>query len=215
MSLHAWLMFLALVVTVIVMPGPVAALCLSHGVSHGRLRSLATVTGLILSSVVLVALSMAGLGAILAASGTLFSIVKYAGAAYLIYLGVKMWRARPGASIGSLSAGSVSQVVEASPLKLARTGFLVGISNPKDLLFFGALFPQFIVTSEALMGQVVIMTITWCTVGFVVMACYAAIGAGMAKKVDSLNAKGIFNRITGSFFIAAGAALAWSKRAST
>jgi threonine/homoserine/homoserine lactone efflux protein len=91
---------------------------------------------------------------------------------------------------------------------------LVGISNPKDLLFFGALFPQFIVAGSPLLPQIVIMTLTWCAVGFSVMASYAAIGAGMAKSVNALNAKGVLDRITGSIFIVAGTALAWAKRSN-
>jgi threonine/homoserine/homoserine lactone efflux protein len=157
---------------------------------------------------------MAGLGAILTASGTLFNIVKFAGAAYLIYLGVKMWRSRPTASSERPSADAVKVQVATSFSTLFRTGFLVGVSNPKDLLFFGALFPQFIDPSSPLMPQVIIMTITWCSVGFGVMTAYAAIGAGMTRKVNDLNAKGLLDRVTGSIFIVAGTALAWAKRSN-
>jgi threonine/homoserine/homoserine lactone efflux protein len=214
MPLNTWLLFLALVATVIVMPGPVAALCISHGVSLGRIKSLATITGLILSSVTLAALSMAGLGAILTTSSTLFNIVKFAGAAYLIYLGVKMWRLKPTIPSPGKSPENVTVQSKTSSIALLRIGFLVGISNPKDLLFFGAMFPQFITPSSQLMPQVIIMTITWCTVGFTVMAAYAAIGAGMAKRMNALNAKGVLDRITGSIFIVAGTALAWAKRSN-
>ncbi len=213
MSLQSWSLFLALVFTVIVMPGPAAALCISHGVAHGRLKTLATISGLLLSSVALITLSIAGLGAILAASGTLFNIVKFAGAAYLIYLGVKMWRSRPSGDPGSQSIAAQASDNSGRLGKLFRTGFLVGLSNPKDLLFFGALFPQFITTTSPITVQVAVLTTTWCTVALVVMAAYAALGAGMAKKVVDLNAKGVFDRVTGSIFIAAGGALAWAKRA--
>jgi threonine/homoserine/homoserine lactone efflux protein len=214
MSLNTWLLFLALVVTVIVMPGPAAALCISHGVSHGRIKALATVTGLILSSVALVALSLAGLGAILTTSGTLFNIVKFTGAAYLIYLGVKMWRLKPTVPSPATSQDNATVLLAANFSTLLRTGFFVGVSNPKDLLFFGALFPQFITPGSPLMPQVIIMTMTWCTVGFIVMAAYAAIGAGMAKRVNALNSKGVLDRITGGIFIIAGTALAWAKRSN-
>lgn len=212
-SLNTWSLFLVLVFTVIVMPGPAAALCLSHGVTHGRIKTLATILGLLLSSLALIALSVAGLGAILAASGMLFNVVKYVGAAYLIYLGIRLWRNRPSGSMAQPSSGPKAQDDKGGYGELFRTGFLVGLSNPKDLLFFGALFPQFIVTTEPMLGQVVILSMTWCVVAFVVMAGYAAIGARVAKNVDALNARGIFNRVTGSIFIAAGGALAWAKRA--
>ena len=212
MALQTWSLFLVLVFTVIVMPGPAAALCLSHGVAYGRFKTLATISGLLLSSVALIALSTAGLGAILSASETLFTIVKFAGAAYLIYLGIKMWRTRPSTSVETQPSDGPSNHKGTNVLTLLRTGFLVGISNPKDLLFFGALFPQFIATTSPIVNQVALLTLTWCAVAFLVMATYAAIGARMATKINELNAKGFFNRVTGSIFIAAGGALAWAKR---
>jgi len=214
MPLNHWLLFTSVVLAVIVMPGPAAALCLSHGVAHGRLRTLVTVLGLVLSSLVLIVLSVAGLGAVLASSAMLFDFIKYAGAAYLIYLGVSIWRSDPVSAFDGSTAAALP-VQTASPGKLFRTGFLVGISNPKDLLFFGALFPQFIATKGPLIGQVAILGATWCIVAFAVMSFYAAVGAKLARSVDSLNARVIFNRITGGVFIAAGGALAWVKRADT
>ncbi len=174
---------------------------------------MATICGLLLSSLVLIILSIAGLGAILAASSTLFNIVKYVGAAYLIYLGIKMWRSRPNNPTEGPSSEPGPNSDKATVSTLIRTGFLVGISNPKDLLFFGALFPQFVATDASLMTQVMILTITWCSVAFIVMMGYAAIGSALTQRVNALNAKGILNRITGGVFVAAGGALAWAKRA--
>jgi homoserine/homoserine lactone efflux protein len=212
MSLNHWLLFASVVLAVIVMPGPAAALCLSHGVAHGPLRTLVTVLGLVLSSLALIVFSLAGLGAVLASSATLFDVIKYVGAAYLIYLGISIWRSPPGDALASRTPDAAP--LQIAPLgKLFRTGFLVGISNPKDLLFFGALFPQFIDTKASVFGQVAILGATWCVFAFAVMSVYAAVGAKLAKGVDALNARGIFNRITGGVFIAAGGALAWVKRA--
>lgn len=211
MPLNHWLLFTTVVLGVVVMPGPAAALCLSHGVAHGRLRTLVTVLGLVLSSLVLIVLSVAGLGAVLASSALLFDVIKYVGAAYLIYLGVSIWRSRPGDALAGSTAATVP--VQPAPLgKLLRTGFLVGISNPKDLLFFGALFPQFIDPNVPLLGQAALLGATWCIVAFAVMSIYAAVGAKLARRVDALNARGLLNRITGGVFIAAGGALAWVKR---
>jgi homoserine/homoserine lactone efflux protein len=191
MTLEVWSLFLALVFTVILMPGPAAALCLSHGVTHGWIKTFATIFGLLLSSLVLIGLSIAGLGAILAASGTLFNVVRYLGAAYLIYLGVRMWRTRPS---GPIAKDSLDPKQKAMDGKISE------------------LFPQFITTTTPMLGQVVALSLTWCAVALVVMAGYAAIGERVAKNVDGLNARGIFNRITGSIFIAAGGVLAWAKR---
>jgi homoserine/homoserine lactone efflux protein len=171
-----------------------------------------TVLGLVLSSLTLIALSVAGLGAVVATSGTLFTIIKYAGAAYLIYLGISIWRS-PAAKLEPSAATEGTAVRGRAPLRrLFRTGYLVGISNPKDLLFFGALFPQFIEPADPLYGQLAILSATWLVVAFVVMSAYAAIGSQIAGKLERVGARGVFNKLTGGAFIAAGAALAWVKR---
>ena len=92
MSLQHWLVYTSMVLVIIMTPGPAAALCLNHGVQHGRLRTLMTVLGLVLSSLTLITLSVAGLGTVIATSGMLFTFIRYAGAAYLIFLGISIWR---------------------------------------------------------------------------------------------------------------------------
>jgi threonine/homoserine/homoserine lactone efflux protein len=212
MSLEHWLIYVSVVALIVVTPGPAAALCLSHGVVHGRTRTLMTVLGLVSSSLTLIALSSFGLGAILATSSTLFAIVKYVGAAYLIYLGVSIWRA-PEPQEGPSEVTSTSAPADRLSLRrLFVTGFLVGISNPKDLLFFGALFPQFIEPGPTAMQQLLILSSTWVTVAFAIMALYAALGSKFASRMQGISARRALNKVTGGVFVAAGAALAWAKR---
>jgi homoserine/homoserine lactone efflux protein len=210
-TLNQWLIYLSIVVAIIVTPGPSAALCLTHGAMHGRLRALATVVGGMFASTTLMALSALGLGAVIAASDSLFLTIKLVGAAYLVYLGVSMWRA-PTAGIGDiapkneqLTQHTVAALVALS--KLFRSGFMVGIGNPKDLLFFGALFPQFLNLSTPMAPQLALLGATWLVVDGTIMFAYAALGTKLAGSLSRLGSSKLMNRMTGSVFIAAGGAL--------
>ncbi len=212
MSLEHWLIYVSVVTLIVVTPGPAAALCLSHGVVHGRRRTLMTVLGLVSSSLVLIALSAFGLGAILATSGTLFAIVKYVGAAYLVWLGFSLWRAPVSQAVHAEANPASSPADRPSLGRLFVTGFLVGISNPKDLLFFGALFPQFIEPGSSATHQLLLLSSTWVVMAFAVMALYATLGSTFASRMQGLSARRALNKVTGCVFVAAGAALAWAKR---
>lgn len=208
MTLNQWLIYSSIVTAIIATPGPSAALCLTHGAAHGRWRALATVFGGMLASTTLMTLSALGLGAVIAASDSLFLTIKLVGAAYLIYLGVSMWRA-PAAGLGDL--GEVvpqnKAVAVVTPNKLFRNGFMVGIGNPKDLLFFGALFPQFLNPSAPMLPQLALLGITWLVVDGTVMFAYAALGTKLALSFGRFSSGKLMNRVTGSVFIAAGGAL--------
>jgi len=217
MPLDHWLIYLTVVVAIIVAPGPSAALCLTHGARHGKLRTLATVVGGMTASLILMSLSALGLGAAIAASNTLFQLIKFGGALYLVYLGIALWRSAPlesqAASVDTPAAASAPSAGSSLPMRaLFRQGFLVGIGNPKDLLFFGALFPQFLDASRPMLPQGVILATTWLAVDGLAMASYAAIGARLAGVLRRLGGGKLFNRLTGSVFIAAGGALATAQK---
>lgn len=210
MSLQHWLLYVSVVLAVIVTPGPSAALCLTHGATHGVWRATATVLGGMVASLTLMTLSALGLGAAIAASTTLFLVIKFAGAAYLIYLGIMMWRAPAAdASAGAAPAASASR---ASWARLWRQGFLVGIGNPKDLLFFGALFPQFLDPAKPMAPQFALLAATWLAVDGLAMTGYAGLGTRIGPALRRSGAGRLFNRLTGGAFIAAGGALAVANR---
>ena len=162
MSLHTWLLFVSLAGAVIAAPGPSALLCVTHAARHGVRPALATIVGGMTASMTLMGLSALGLGAVIAASDTLFHIIKWAGAAYLLYLGIATWRSQGS---GAADDAAVQTAANASPgaqdhqqadrsmwrtwRPLYRKGLIVGIGNPKDLLSFSALFPQFMDDTEA------------------------------------------------------------------
>ena len=223
MSLQHWLLYVSVVLAVIVTPGPSAALCLTHGATQGVWRATATVLGGMVASLTLMTLSALGLGAAIAASTTLFLAIKFAGAAYLVWLGISMWRApAPAAGDGgnggdggnsgdAVSAPSTAQSRHAVA-RLWRQGFLVGIGNPKDLLFFGALFPQFLDTTRPIAPQFALLAATWLVVDGLAMTGYAALGTRIGPALRRSGAGRLFNRLTGGAFIAAGGALAVANR---
>ena len=213
MTWQTWLAYTALVFIVVLTPGPAVALCMTHAAVNGTRRTLFTIAGLLLSSVTLISLSVAGLGAALAASGTLFMIIKLAGAVYLIYLGVRIWRSPPPLRTRADQAIPEGDT-RASPAQLLRTGYLVGVSNPKDLLFFAAFFPQFIDAGGDPSHQLAVLSVTWLLVAGSIALCYAVMGFRLALALQHLGPKNLFNRLTGTALIAAGAILALFRRSS-
>ena len=210
MSFHHWFLYLLVIVTLIAMPGPSAVLCLTHGALHGGRRAIATVAGGVLASLTLMSLSVMGVGALLAASATLFTAIKLLGALYLLYLGVSAWRSSAPVLSGVALDGSE---IQARPLhKLFGHGFMVGIGNPKDLLFFGALFPQFVDTQHAVLPQLLLLALTWVVADFSIMSCYALMVRRVATVFDRLGGSRLFNRVTGGAFVAAGGLLAISSK---
>lgn len=220
MSLNLWLLYVSLAAAVIASPGPSALLCVSHAVSHGARKTIATIVGGITASMTLMALSALGLGAVIAASDTWFQAIKWAGAAYLVYLGISAWRTRPAASQTDgaeqvdvdVPAVAAAAKTAGSAWKLYRKGFMVGIGNPKDLLFFSALFPQFLDPSAPFAMQMTILGATWMVLDGSIMFAYALCGAKMMAQLASGSAGQWFHRVTGGAFIAAGGLLATAQR---
>ena len=173
MEFNTWLIYLGVISAVIFTPGPSAILCMSHGLKFGKAKSLATAVGGAVAASILMTISIVGLGALLAASGTAFLIVKLLGASYLIYLGVIAWKSSYSLS-GSHSEGvglNKVNLKDESISSLFRKGFLVGISNPKDILFFSALLPSFINSETSQIAQYLALTGTWFLVDVSGMFC--------------------------------------------
>ena len=153
-------------------------------------------------------LSALGLGAALAASELLFNVLKWLGAAYLAYLGVV-------SLLSKTSEIAVSgEVKPANTRRLFAQGFLVGASNPKALLFFGALFPQFIVPSEPQLPQFVVLGVTFVFFELLWLGIYALTAAKAKQWLQKPRRARLFNRATGIVFLLAAGLLASSKRAN-
>ncbi len=209
MELNTWLIYLGVISAVIFTPGPSAILCMSHGLKFGKAKSLATAVGGAIAASILMTVSIVGLGALLAASETAFTVVKLLGASYLIYLGITAWK-NSDLSSGSHSDGLGSNKVNLSNESISslfRKGFLVGISNPKDILFFTALLPSFINSEVPQIAQYLALTGTWFVVDVAGMFMYASLGSKIGPWFGKASNLKIFERATGSFFILMGGAL--------
>lgn len=219
MSLNLWLLYVSLAAALIASPGPSALLCVSHALGHGARKAIGTIVGGITASMTLMLLSALGLGAVIAASDTLFSAIKWAGAAYLLYLGISTWRKASQAQAGQeVAEPSAAPVAAAEPednatfWTLYRKGLMVGLGNPKDLLFFSALFPQFMDASAPIAGQLLILGATWMVLDGSIMLAYVLAGAKLLARLHGSRAGRWFDRATGGAFIAAAGMLAASQR---
>jgi len=220
MSLSVWLLYVSLAAAVIAAPGPSALLCVSHALGHGARKAVGTIVGGITASMTLMLLSALGLGAVIAASDTLFSTIKWAGAAYLLYLGVSAWRnadragAQAGEEMDEDATAAVAAATEdaASFWTLYRKGLMVGLGNPKDLLFFSALFPQFMNASAPIAGQLLILGSTWMVLDGSIMLAYVLAGAKLLARLHQGGAGRWFDRVAGGAFVTAAALLASSQR---
>ncbi|KXS39656.1 MAG: lysine exporter protein LysE/YggA [Halomonadaceae bacterium T82-2] len=201
-----WLTYVGVITALIAFPGPVALLCTSQGLRHGRRRALFTIAGGIVAALVMMSLSAMGLGAVLATSETAFTLLKYLGAAYLIYLGVQAWRAPPEPQ--TLAAHEAEDATPVSAWQLFRRGFTVGISNPKDLLFFAALFPGFIDLGAPQAPQFAILALTWLVIDGGLMTLYSSLGERLGRWLGTRRRVRRFNRLTGGLFVVAGGSLA-------
>lgn len=205
MLLSTWLLYVAAVFVLTVTPGPSVLMCVSTAVNLGPRKALITSLGSTSAIVGLMALSALGLGALLAASETLFTALKWAGAAYLAYLGVRALLA-PASDI-CVAGGAV-----AGGRRLFAQGFLVGLSNPKALLFFGALFPQFLNPAAPQLPQFLVLGATFVCFELGWLTVYALSAARAQRWLQQPQRARQFNRLTGAVFLLAAGLLATSKR---
>lgn len=199
MALHTWLIYLVAAIGLSLTPGPNSLLVLTHGALHGHRRTLFTVAGGAIGFALLIGLSMLGIGALLKASSQALTVLKWVGGAYLVWLGIQLWRAPPI----RLRPGAGASVVPAAAL--LRQGFLTAVSNPKALLFYGAFLPQFIDPQRDLVRQFVVMTATFVLVEIGVEYLLALLAHRVRGALERLGRR--FNRICGGLFVAMGLAL--------
>lgn len=174
-------------------------LALTHGAMHGVRKTLGTISGGVLGFGLVIAMSMFGIGALLAASAHLLLAMKWIGGAYLVYLGIQIWRSPAIGIDQGKSQGSVKAI------QLFRSGFLTAITNPKAILFFVAFLPQFLDANRNLGIQFLILASTYMVVEFL----YEFVVATLADRIKPLLqriGKGL-NRVFGSVFVVIGIAL--------
>ena len=206
MTLTSWLLYVVAVFVLTVTPGPTVLMCVSTAVNQGPRRAFIACAGSTSSIVGIMALSALGLGVALAASETLFTVLKWLGAAYLAFLGLT-------SLLSTTSEISVSDGISTSSgRRLFSQGLLVGASNPKALLFFGALFPQFINPSAPRWLQFLILGLTFVFFEVLWLSVYALCAVRAKAWLQQPKRARLFNRIPGGVFLLAASFLATSKR---
>jgi threonine/homoserine/homoserine lactone efflux protein len=209
MTLSTYLLYVAAVALLIVTPGPTMLMCMTNALNHGPRRAMTSVAGAVTAVLGVMLLSAMGLGALLAASETAFTVAKVAGAAYLIWLGIKTLRSdAPALQIDKEGTQAASPCARSFYLQ----GFLVGASNPKAILFFAAFFPQFLNPAAPMAPQFAVLALTFVAFEFSVLTLCAL---GVARLVPLLRSSRPvlwINRICGGLFTLMGAALLFTTR---
>ncbi len=207
MDFSTWLTFFAASWAISISPGAGAVAAMSAGLNHGFRRGYFTVFGLVLGIWTQLLVIGLGLGALVAASASAFLVVKWAGVAYLVWLGIAQWRA-PAVPLTQRTL-ETSQVTRRSMIFRAWT---INAVNPKGTVFMLAVVPQFLVLSEPLLPQYLLIGATLSFTDFVVMAGYTALAAKVLTALKEASHVRAMNRVFGAFFVLAGTLLALFKR---
>jgi homoserine/homoserine lactone efflux protein len=202
MDIATYLAFAAASIILLTIPGPTVLLVVTYALTQGRRVALATASGVALGDFTAMTLSLAGLGALLAASATLFTVLKWIGAAYLVYLGIRLWRSRP----------EVPDVASPAPARRARGifvhAFVVTALNPKSIAFFVAFVPQFIDNTIPILPQLVIMEVTFVGLAAVNALAYALVADRLRARIRRPGVLTWLNRAGASCLVGLGAATA-------
>jgi threonine/homoserine/homoserine lactone efflux protein len=207
-DLHIWIAFVLAAEALLILPGPTDMVVVSYALTRGRRSAWASVPGVTLGDATALVLSLLGLGAVLMASAELFNVLKIAGALYLVYLGIKTWRA------------PVPEIVdEDAPLRrgswriMAHT-YLATALNPGGIVFYVAFFPQFLSAQKPLLPQVAVFGATFVVMGTLNSILYATLALQIRRFVRSYRARKNMNRATGGFLVAMGGIVGAAQRAT-
>jgi homoserine/homoserine lactone efflux protein len=208
MTLATWITFFFACWAISLSPGPGAIAAMSAGLNHGFRRGYFMVFGLILGIWTLVGIVVVGLGAIIAASNTAFTALKFLGAAYLVWIGISQWRASDRPLVASTDAPVLTRK------QLIVRGWAINATNPKGAVFMAAVVPNFIDLSHPLIPQYLIIMMSLSLTDLVVMAGYVALASRVLRALNEPHHVRIMNRCFGGLFVVAGTLLASFRRAS-
>jgi threonine/homoserine/homoserine lactone efflux protein len=208
MSWELWIAFAVASAALLAVPGPTVLVVVSYALGKGRSSAWATVPGVTLGDFVAMTVSLLGAGALLAASATLFTALKLVGAGYLIWLGIKMWRADPGPQVFAGTGATTGS------RRMFWNSFAVTALNPKSIVFFIAFVPQFVDPTVPLALQFVILEATFLSLAAINVVIWAVLVGHMRARFQSPSTLRLVNRMGGSFLIGAGLLTAVARRAS-
>ncbi len=209
MEFNVWIAFIAASTALLLIPGPTVLLVMSYALSQGRQVALATVAGVAVGDLIAMTASLAGLGALVLASATLFTVLKWVGAAYLVYIGIQLFRSASSASIGEIDQG-----VKVPARGVFGHAAAVTALNPKSVVFFIAFVPQFVDPENALLPQFTILTATFVGLAALNALVYALLADKLRAKITKPSVLGWLSRFGGGALVAMGVATATFKRAN-
>ena len=203
--MQLYLLFILMATLTILSPGPGVLKSVTNSLNYGFKRAFIGVIGLSTGTFCVAVLSATSLGALLDASDTAFTVIKYFGAAYLIYMGIKLWRA-PAFEFKDATKEAISNK------KLFAECFIFQLSNPKALVFFLSVFPQFIEHDRSYLGQFAVLVLTFCLLLVLVHSIYALFAHKAKSWFTSAHGGRWANRVGGTAFIGFGLLLANAKK---
>ena len=205
MQLSNWLFFCSVSLLVTFTPGPAVLMAITNAITVGLRRaaicSLGNAFGLLLVSTA----AMAGMGLVLRTSATAFTAIKLAGAGYLIYLGIRQWR--NGTNFAATATEEQPTLQTYSARRLFGQGLTMALTNPKAILFFSALFPQFLVPTAPVGEQFCILTLTFAACALFSHFVYILLAQTIRKQLQHTTRAKLFNKVTGSIFLLLGVSL--------
>lgn len=210
MRWELWLAFIGASVAISVSPGAGAIQSMATGLSHGLRRGWWSVAGLQIGLMTQLAVVAIGLGAAVSKSLVAFTVIKWIGVLYLIYLAVRQWRA----AADDLTA-EVGVAADCGRLSLLARGALVNLTNPKGLVFLLAVLPQFVMPAEPLLPQYLAIAITMLVVDVIVMGAYTGLAARVLRVLRTPRQQNALNRAMSGLFAVAAVALSLVRRGAT
>ncbi len=198
MPLTNWLLFCGIALLTTFTPGPAVLLAISNSVSNGPRSAMICSLGNALGLFIVSGIAMAGMGVVLATSAVAFTVLKVMGALYLIYLGYKQWTSR-----ASMFSGA-NQTLAGAPWQLFSKGVVLALTNPKAILFFSALLPQFLIPDLPLFEQFVLLTTSFSVCAVLSHAFYALLAHNLRRQFESPARVQMFNRVSGGIFCVLG-----------
>ncbi len=201
--INDYLTYILLAITITAIPGPAVILTIRNSLEYGYKTTIVNIFGNFFAMIILALISAIGLGAIILSSQTLFYIIKFLGCIYLVYLGIKAWQV----PIVDEKNKSDLKKENKNHYTIFKEGFIIGISNPKAIAFFIALFPQFIDPARNFITQFLSLILTIEGISFIILFCYALIAFRLSHYLRSKKATLLFNKLTGGAFIGFGITL--------
>jgi homoserine/homoserine lactone efflux protein len=207
-DLQTWISFAAATEALLIIPGPTVLLVISYALAQGRRSAWATVPGVAAGDFTAMALSLLGLGAVLAASAELFTVLKLVGATYLIYLGIKVLRAPVPETLDE------NAPQEHAPWKITAHAYAVTALNPKSIVFYVAFFPLFLGTDRPLLPQVLVLDGTFLVMATINAILYALMAGQVTRFLKGYRARKNLNRAAGGILLVTGGILGLARRAA-